>query len=75
MIGHIKDSISNQNLILVSDGNAVSDVSTALMKQSLETHDSAAMVHVVKPVDGYIARERFTDVFKPDIELGCVSYR
>jgi hypothetical protein len=51
----------------VSDGNAVSDLSTTLMKQSLETHDSVAMVHVVKPVDGYIARERFTDVFKPDI--------
>ena len=67
LIGHIKDSISNQNVILVSDGNAVSDVSTTLMKQSLETHDSVAMVHVVKPVDGYIARERFTDVFKPDI--------
>ena len=43
LIGHIKDSISNQNVILVSDADAVSDLPTTLMKQSLETHDSIAI--------------------------------
>jgi LysM repeat protein len=67
LIGFLKDSISNQNIILVSDGEAASDLSSIHIKQSLQTHDSLTSVHIVKPKDGYIARERFTDVFQPDI--------
>jgi len=67
LIGHLKDSISNENVILVSDGEMVSALSSMYIKQSLEAHDSIVSVHVVKPKDGYIARERFTDVFKPTI--------
>lgn len=67
LIGFLKDSITNQNIILVSDGEAASDFSSRHIKQSLEAHDSVTTVHFVKPKDGYIARERFTDVFKPDI--------
>ena len=67
LIGFLKDSITNQNIVLVSDGKLVSDISSLQIKQSIEAHDSIASVHVVKPQEGYIARERFTDVFKPDV--------
>lgn len=67
LISYLKDSISNQNLILVSDGDFLSETSSTFIKSSLEEHDSISIVHIVKPKDGYIARERFTDVFKPDV--------
>ena len=67
LIRYIKDSISNQNLILVGDGEATSTIATSFIKQSLEKHDAISTVHIINPEEGYIARERFTDVFKPDV--------
>lgn len=67
LIRYIKDSISNQNLILVGDGKLLSNISINYIKESLEKHDSLSRVYVVKPRKGYIKKERFTNIFKPNI--------
>lgn len=66
LITFLKDSLTNQNMIVVGDGKSASNISVNSIKQSLESHDSVSIVHVVKPKDGYIPRERFTTVFKND---------
>ena len=66
LLTFLKDSISNQNIIVVGDGKSASDVSSKMIASTLEAHDSITKVHVVKPKEGYIPRERFTNVLKPD---------
>ncbi len=67
LITFIKDSITKQNIILVGDGKSPSNNAVNTIKKSLESHDSITNVYLVKPKEGYIPRNRFTDVFKPDV--------
>lgn len=66
LLTFIKDSVSNENIIVVGDGNYKSNASSKMIKSALESHDSIAQVHMVKPENGYIPRERFTDILKSD---------
>ena len=63
---YIKDNFAKGNLILVGDGNKMSNISNGIMKQSLESHDSITVVNVLKPKKGYIAKDRFLEVLKPN---------
>ena len=67
LITFVKDSISQENIIVVGDGKATSNISVNSIKQSLESHDSISTIHIIKPKDGYIPRERFTDVFNGEM--------
>ncbi|MEP2170750.1 MAG: LysM peptidoglycan-binding domain-containing protein [Polaribacter sp.] len=64
----IKDNFKKGNLILVGDGQSASNNSNTLIKQSLESHDSIKVVNVLKPKDGYIAKDRFLKILKPNID-------
>lgn len=66
LVNFMKDSISNENIIVVGDGKQRSNLSSKVIKTALESHDSVAKVHLVQPKEGYIPRERFTKIFKPD---------
>ncbi|MDG1227284.1 MAG: LysM peptidoglycan-binding domain-containing protein [Polaribacter sp.] len=62
---YIKDNFTKGNLILVGDGEASSNSSNAIIKESLESHDSINVVNVLKPENGYIEKERFLNILKP----------
>ncbi|WP_298881760.1 LysM peptidoglycan-binding domain-containing protein [uncultured Polaribacter sp.] len=62
----IKESYTEGNLILVGDGKTTSNISNNVMKASLESHDSINVVNVLKPKDGYIAKDRFLEILKPN---------
>jgi len=63
---YIKDNFTSGNLILVGDGGYESNISNAAIKESLQSHDSIAVVHVLKPLKGYIAKNRFLEILKPN---------
>jgi hypothetical protein len=65
---YIKDNFIKGNLILVGDGKSASNNSNITIKQSLESHDSINVVNVLKPKDGYIAKDRFLNILKPNEE-------
>lgn len=63
---YIKDNFIKGNLILVGDGKSASNNSNIIIKQSLESHDSINVVNVLKPKNGYIAKDRFLKILKPN---------
>jgi LysM repeat protein len=63
---YIKDSFTTGNLILVGDGKSVSNHTNYVIKKSLESHDSITKVNILKPEDGYIAKDRFLEILKPN---------
>ena len=66
LVTYIKDNFTTGNLILVGDGGYESNISNAAIKQSLQSHDSITVVHVLKPSKGYIAKNRFLEILKPN---------
>jgi LysM repeat protein len=63
---YIKDNFKKGNLILVGDGKSASNSSNTIIKKSLESHDSINAVNVLKPEKGYIAKDRFLNILKPN---------
>ncbi len=66
LTNYIKNSFNKGNLILVGDGKTESNIATNQIKTSLLSNDSINKVHVLKPKDGYIAKERFLEILKPN---------
>ena len=66
LVSYIKDNFNNGNLIVVGDGKSVSNRSSSKTIQALEAHDSITKVHLLKPKDGYIDKERFLEIMKPN---------
>ena len=62
---YIKGNFIKGNVILVGDGEVASNSSNAIIKESLESHDSINVVNVLKPENGYIAKDRFLNILKP----------
>ena len=67
LTAYIKENFTKGNLILVGDGKSDSNASNAILKQSLQSHDSINVVHVLKPTKGYIAKSRFLSILKPNV--------
>ena len=63
---YVKDNFSKGSIIIVGDGKSASNSSNAIIKQSLEASDSISIVHVLKPQKGYIAKNRFLEILKPN---------
>ncbi len=66
LVTYIKDNFKGGNLIVVGDGKMKSNLSSTFIKKSLETDDYISIVHVLKPKDGYIAKEKFLQILKPN---------
>lgn len=61
---YIKDNFTKGTLIIVGDEKSNSNIFA--IKQELEAHDSIAIVHVLKPNNGYIDKGRFLKILKPN---------
>ncbi|WP_254712514.1 amino acid ABC transporter substrate-binding protein [Polaribacter pectinis] len=66
LVAYIKDNFNTGNLIVVGDGNSSSNIASNGIIQSLEAHDSISKVHLLKPKNGYIDKERFLKILKPN---------
>ncbi len=65
---YVKENFTKGNLIVVGDGKIDSNISNILIKKSLESLDSVATINVLKPEKGYIAKSRFLDILKPNVD-------
>ncbi len=66
LIDYIDESFTEGSLILVGDGSSASNTSTNVIKKSLETNDSIDNISVLQTREGYIAKDRFLEVLKPN---------
>lgn len=62
---YIKENFTNCNTIIVGDGSKNANLHTQQIKRILEAKDSIKAIHIVTSKDGYIKREKFTDILKP----------
>ncbi|WP_243765951.1 LysM peptidoglycan-binding domain-containing protein [Polaribacter cellanae] len=67
LLEYIKENFHDGNIILVGDGKAASNLNSRQIQKELETHDSINSVTVIRSQKGYIKREKFTDVLKPNM--------
>lgn len=61
----LKDTYNGEEIFIVGDGDSKSNSKINKIVSSLKSHDSIKNIHVLKPKDGYIKRERFTKEMNP----------
>ncbi|WP_299159419.1 LysM peptidoglycan-binding domain-containing protein [uncultured Tenacibaculum sp.] len=61
----LKDTYNGEEIFIVGDGDSNSNARINKIVRSLKSHDSIKNIHVLKPKDGYIKRERFTKEMNP----------
>lgn len=64
LLSYLKDNYNNEAIFVVGDGKKESNAIVEKLRYSLNRHDSIQTVHVLKPEEGYIKKERFTNVLK-----------
>lgn len=65
LISYVKESFTKGTLIIVADEKSNSN--SVKIKEVLEAQDSITKVHILKPKDGYIVKERFLKILKPNM--------
>ena len=68
LVTYIKNNFNNGNLIVVGDGKLTSNLNSSKIKKTLESQDSIANVHILKPKKGYIKKELFLNILKPNMK-------
>ncbi len=67
LVSHLKSLYKGENIFLVGDGSEESNDLVKSMLTGLKKHDSIEKIHVLKPKDGYIKKERFTNEMKEGV--------
>ncbi|MCH3884626.1 PBP1 and LysM peptidoglycan-binding domain-containing protein [Tenacibaculum aquimarinum] len=62
---YLSESYTNENIIVVGDGKATSNSNILKIVTKLKKNDSIKAISILKPKDGYIKKEKFTDLMKP----------
>ncbi|MGB0879018.1 MAG: PBP1 and LysM peptidoglycan-binding domain-containing protein [Polaribacter sp.] len=68
LVTYIKDHFNSGNLIIVGDGKSASNLNSSKIKKTLENHNATTKVHILKPEKGYIKKQLFLDILKPDVK-------
>lgn len=65
LISYLKEKYNGEEVFVVGDGETDSNNKVKKIVTQLKSHDSIKKIHVLKPKEGYIKRELFTDNMKP----------
>ena len=68
LLGYISKSYQGENIIVIGDGKWQSNLAVTKSVQVLQNHDSINQIAVLKPKKGYISKEQFLEVLKPNIQ-------
>ena len=60
LASYLKDSYKDQEIFIVGDDKSSTNNEVTKIVSELKKHDSISDIHILKPEDGYIKRERFT---------------
>lgn len=66
LLKYIDETFANGNIIIVGDGKGESNFNSQEVKKVLEKKDSIGTISLITAADGYIKKEKFTDVLKPN---------
>ncbi|CAL2105894.1 LysM domain-containing protein [Tenacibaculum sp. 190524A02b] len=66
LANYLKNNYAGETIFVVGDDKTSSNKAIANLVSLLKKHDSISTVNVLKPEDGYIKRERFTDKMKAE---------
>ncbi|MDT0552796.1 LysM peptidoglycan-binding domain-containing protein [Urechidicola vernalis] len=59
---HLVATYTNEKVIIVGDNSNASAIRINRVKELLSTHDSIGEITIIKPIGGYIAKDRFIEV-------------
>ncbi|WP_083426191.1 LysM peptidoglycan-binding domain-containing protein [Tenacibaculum todarodis] len=65
LTNYLSESYTNENIIVVGDGKAKSNSNILKIVSKLKKNDSINTISILKPKNGYIKKEKFTDLMKP----------
>ena len=68
LLDYVSKSYNGENIILVGDGKWQSNLAVTKSVEVLQNHDSINQVAVLKPEKGYISKEQFLKVLKPNMQ-------
>lgn len=66
LVRYIKDNFDRGTIIIVSDEKAASLALSKALKYTLDQGNAAGKVHLITPVNGYIAKQRFSQILRPN---------
>jgi ABC-type branched-subunit amino acid transport system substrate-binding protein len=66
LLAYVDKNFHEGTIILVGDGKENSNAAANKLKETLKSHDSITSVHIIIPEEGYIKKEKFTEVLKPN---------
>ena len=68
LIDYLKDNYKGEEIFIVGDGSNDSNIKTNSIANQLKKHDSIQNIHVLKPEKGYIKKELFLNILKPNMK-------
>ena len=66
LTSYLKDAYNGEEIFVVGDGKKDSNSKISEIVSTLKTHDSIKEIHVLKPTEGYIKKELFTNKMIPN---------
>lgn len=68
LLNYLDESVTDGNIIIVGDGKAESDFNAKQITNALSKKDSIDTIIKIVPENGYIKKEKFTEVLKPNMK-------
>lgn len=66
LTSYLKEIYQGENIFIIGDGKTSSEAAIKNIRSALKSHESISKIHILKPEDGYIKRERFVKEMSPD---------
>ncbi|MFY7670064.1 LysM peptidoglycan-binding domain-containing protein [Tenacibaculum sp. MEBiC06402] len=67
LVEYLNEIYNGETIFIVSDGKKESDEQLEFIEKLFKKNDSITQIYTLKPEDGYIKKERFTDKMKPNV--------
>ena len=68
LFSYMAENFLDGNIIVVGDGKLASKFDAIKIRETLKSNDSISSFHIIMPEDGYIKKEKFTEVLKPNMK-------
>lgn len=65
LIAYLKGKYNGETIFVVGDGKSKSNAQINSIVSGLRSHNQITNINILKPLNGYIKKERFTDKMKP----------
>lgn len=67
LVEYLNEIYKGETIFIVSDGQKQSDEQLEFLEKQFKKNDSIKHVYTLKPEDGFIKKERFTEKMKPNV--------